>query len=49
MPDGDELSVSQPGSFNPRERAHDIHWIGGRMGPRADLDMLAKNKILFPL
>jgi hypothetical protein len=29
----------------PRERAPGIHWIGGWMGPRADLDAVVKRKI----
>jgi hypothetical protein len=32
----------------PRERAPDTHWIGGWVGPRADLDAVVKRKIPIP-
>jgi hypothetical protein len=32
----------------PRERAPDIHWIGGWVGPRAVLDAVVKRKIPSP-
>jgi hypothetical protein len=31
-------SASRPDRFTSGERATDIHWIGGRVGPRAGLD-----------
>jgi hypothetical protein len=34
---GVEWSASRPGRFNRRERAPSTHWIGGWVGPRADL------------
>jgi hypothetical protein len=40
--DGGEGSVSLPGRFIPRERAHGTHWIGGWVGPRAVLDAAKK-------
>jgi hypothetical protein len=36
--DGGEWPTSHPFRFTPTERAPDIHWIGGRVGPRAGLD-----------
>jgi hypothetical protein len=39
--DGGEWLVSRPGRFTPG-----IHWIGGCMGLRADMDAV---KILLPL
>jgi hypothetical protein len=38
---GGEWSVSRPGHFNIRERAPDIPWIGGWMGPRIFLGAVA--------
>jgi hypothetical protein len=35
--DGGEWSASRLGRFTPRERAPGTHWIGGWVGPRADL------------
>jgi len=32
----------------PGERAHDTHWIGGSLGPRAGLDTVSKRKIPSP-
>jgi hypothetical protein len=32
-----EWSVSYPNCFNPRELMPSAHWIGGWIGPRADL------------
>jgi hypothetical protein len=37
--DGDEWSASSPGHFTPREKAPFTNWIGGWVGPRADLDL----------
>jgi len=31
-----------------RERANSVHWKGGRMGPRASLDILKERKSLTP-
>jgi len=42
--DGGEWSASRFGRFIPRERAPGIHWIGCWVGPRADLDKVAKRK-----
>jgi len=47
--DGDEWSASLSDRFAPRERAHGTHFIGGWVGPRAILDMVAKWKIPSPL
>jgi hypothetical protein len=33
------------GRFTPRERAPGTHWIAGRVGPRAGLDVVLKRKI----
>jgi hypothetical protein len=37
--------ASRPVRFTPRERARSAHWIGGLVGPRADLDAVVKRKI----
>jgi hypothetical protein len=42
----DEWSTSRSGRFTPRERAPVTHWIGGWVGPRANLDVVVKRK--FP-
>jgi hypothetical protein len=47
--DGGEWSASRPCRFNPRERAPGTHWIGGWVGPRADLDAVVKRKIPSPM
>jgi hypothetical protein len=39
-PDGGQWSASRPGCFIPGERVPGIHWIGGRVGPRAGLDFV---------
>jgi hypothetical protein len=44
---GVEWSASRRCRFTPEERAHGIHWIGGWVGPRADLDDVEK-RILDP-
>jgi len=46
--DGGEWSVSRPGHFTLRERAPGTHWIRGRVGPTAVLDMVVKRKIPNP-
>jgi hypothetical protein len=46
--DGDEWSASRSGRITPRERTPGINKIGGRMGPRADLDKVVKRKISSP-
>jgi hypothetical protein len=35
-----------PLTLPPGERAPGTHWIGGRLGPRAGLDMVSKRRIL---
>jgi len=35
-----------PRPFYLQENATDIHWTGGWVGPRADLDAVANRKIL---
>jgi hypothetical protein len=45
---GGEWSTSRPGRFTPGERAPCTHWIGGWVGPRADLDDVEKRKFLTP-
>jgi hypothetical protein len=37
-----------PAELSPGERTPGIHWTGGWMGPRADLDTEAKKKSLAP-
>jgi hypothetical protein len=39
---GGEWSASRPGRFTPKERAPATHWIGGWVGPRADLEDMEK-------
>jgi hypothetical protein len=46
--DGGEWSASRTGRFTPRERAPCTHWIGGWVGPRAVLDVVAYRKIPSP-
>jgi hypothetical protein len=46
--DGGESSASCPGRFTPMERAPDIHFIGGWVGPRAILGPVTKRKISSP-
>jgi hypothetical protein len=46
--DGGEWSASQPGRFIPTERATGSYWIGGWVGSRAGLYMVAKRKIPIP-
>jgi len=41
-------SASCPGRFTPRERAPDIHWLGGWVGLRAGLEALEKRRIPSP-
>jgi len=44
--DGGEWSASHThtGRFTPGERTPGTHWIGGCMGTRVSLDMVAKRK-----
>jgi len=42
--DGGERLAPPPGSPIPGGRAPGTHHIGGRVGPRADLDEVAKEK-----
>jgi hypothetical protein len=37
-----------PRPHYPRERVPGMHWIGGWLGPRASLDVVAKNKTPGP-
>jgi len=39
-----EWSASSPGRFTPRERVPGPPWIGGWVGPSADLDAVVKRK-----
>jgi hypothetical protein len=48
LPLDGEWSASRPSRFTPRERAPRTHWIGGWMGPKADLDAVARRKIPSP-
>jgi hypothetical protein len=41
--DWGERSDSRPGRFTPGERARDIHWIGGWVGPKTGLDEAEKS------
>jgi hypothetical protein len=41
---GGEWSVSRPCYFTPGGRSPGTHWIGARLGSRADLDTVAKRK-----
>jgi hypothetical protein len=43
---GDEWSASRPDRFTPGERAPGTQWIGGWMGPRADMDDVENRKFL---
>jgi hypothetical protein len=43
---GGEWSASCPGCFTPEEEAPGIHWIGGWVDPRADLDNVENRKFL---
>jgi hypothetical protein len=43
---GGECSASRPSHFTPGERAPGTHWIGGLVGPRADVDDVGKRKFL---
>jgi hypothetical protein len=45
--DGDRWWASRHGHFNPRERATDnTNWIGGWVGPQADLDAVNESLCL---
>jgi hypothetical protein len=46
--DGGKWSASHPSYFTPGEGTYSTHWIGGRVGPRANLDVVARRKILRP-
>jgi hypothetical protein len=43
---GGEWSASRPVRFTLRERAPGIHWIGGRVDPKAGLHDVEKRKFL---
>jgi hypothetical protein len=42
--DGSERVASRPVNFTSKKRAHDTHWTGGWVGPKA-----VEKNILFPL
>jgi hypothetical protein len=44
--DGGEWPASCPSHFTPSEIAPGTHWTGGRVGPRAGMDVMEKRKIL---
>jgi hypothetical protein len=46
--DVDKWSASRPGRFTPGERGPYTHWIGGWVGARAGLDVVAKRKKSLP-
>jgi hypothetical protein len=46
--DGGEWSASRIGRFTPGDRAPGIHWLGGWVGSRADLDVVEKKKLPNP-
>jgi len=46
---GGKWSALCPSCYTPRERAPSTHFIGGLIGPRAGLDMVAKRQNLCPL
>jgi hypothetical protein len=43
---GGEWSASRPCRFTPGERAHDAHWIGGWVDPRAGMEDAENTKLL---
>jgi len=45
MLDGGKWLASCLGHFIPRERTPGTHWIGGWVGPRANLEAVEKKKI----
>jgi hypothetical protein len=45
---GGERSASRHSRFTPGERVPGNYWIGGWVGPRANLDAVAKRKIPCP-
>jgi hypothetical protein len=46
--DESEWSASRPGPALPPGKGPGTHWIGGWVGPRADVDAEARRKILCP-
>jgi len=42
------LPVSRPECFTPADSTQDTHYMGGRIGPTADLDCLEKNILPIP-
>jgi len=47
--DGGEWLASCPGCCTPRIRAPSMQWIGGWLGPRADVNALMKRIPSLPL
>jgi hypothetical protein len=45
---GSDWSALRPGRFTPREKAPATPWVGGWVGPKADLDAVVKRKIPSP-
>jgi len=46
--DGGDWSASHAGCFTLGEGAADTHYIGGWVGPRADMDVVVKREIPAP-
>jgi hypothetical protein len=45
---GGEWSASRPGRFNPGERIHGTHWLGGWVDPRTGLDDEKRKFLALP-
>jgi hypothetical protein len=46
--DGGDWSDSLPGHFTPEERAPGTHWLGGWVGPKVGLDVVANKQNSTP-